>query len=115
MPEAVLDTERFLSLVTFRQDGSEVATPVWFALHEGDLLIGTFADSGKAKRIRAGSRVKIATCNFRGLVNESYRDASARILEGEAAATAEERLVEKYGWQWRLFGRRIDCFLAITL
>ncbi len=57
---------KYLALTTFRKDGRAVSTPVWFA-HDGDrLVVITGRESGKAKRIRNGSRVLVAPCDMRG-------------------------------------------------
>ncbi len=106
-----LDDERYMSLVTFRRSGEEVATPVWFAEANGGLYVGTFPETGKLKRIRANPAVKVAPCNFRGLVTGPYEEATAEVIgDSEEARRA---LAEKYTWQWRLFGRQISVFLRI--
>jgi len=52
--------QEFLSIETFRKNGSGVKTTVWFA-QEGDMLyVWTIGESGKAKRIRNNARVNIA-------------------------------------------------------
>ncbi len=45
--------ERFVSLTTFRRDGTPVATPVWIARDGDALVVTTPADSGKVKRLRS--------------------------------------------------------------
>lgn len=109
-----LGAERFVSLVTFRGSGDPVATPVWFAPFDHSLVVGTFRDSGKVKRLRAGSDAQIAACNFRGLVRGPYVDVAAHIMDPGTQFAAAAALEEKYGWQWDMFGRRIDTYLQIT-
>jgi len=61
----VFQRNKYLNLESFRKNGQGVRTPVWFA---GDPVSGTpqklyvysEADSGKAKRIRRNSRIRIA-------------------------------------------------------
>jgi PPOX class probable F420-dependent enzyme len=109
-----LSAERFISLVTFRQSGDRVATPVWFA-HEGEgIVIGTFANSGKAKRLRHTEKVEVAPCNFRGLVRGSYVSGIAMLVEASEALSASEALNDKYGWQWDMFGRKLDMYISVT-
>lgn len=108
-----LSGERFVSLVTFRRNGVEVATPVWFAGDSDGFYMGTASDSGKVRRIRANPAVRYAAANFRGLERSGYLDGVATILDGEDAGRAESELLEEYGWQWRLFGRGIDCYLRV--
>lgn len=106
--------ERFLSIASFRSDGTAVPTPVWFAHSDGDLVVGTFSDSGKVARIRSTSKVEVAPCNFRGLEKGPYVEAKARVAEGGDAERAASALIDKYGWQWTRFGRRVDTYLVIS-
>ncbi len=43
---ALDDRYRYLSLITYRANGAEVATPVWFASVDGTLYVFTAGDSG---------------------------------------------------------------------
>lgn len=110
-----LTDERFISLLTYRRSGEAVATPVWFAKDGGDLLVGTFSGSGKAKRLAHTRKVQVAPCNFRGLVKSDYLDAVATLAPPEDAETIGASLEAKYGWQWQMFGRKIDVFIRISL
>jgi PPOX class probable F420-dependent enzyme len=109
-----LETERFISLMTFRRSGDGVATPVWFALDGAQIVVGTFEDSGKAKRIRHTEKVEIAPCNFRGLVRGPYVPGTASFLGPTEAILASAALSDKYGWQWDMFSRRIDAFISVA-
>ena len=106
--------ERFISLATFRRSGERVATPVWFALHGADVVVGTFEDSGKAKRLRHTEKVEVAPCNFRGLVRGPYVPGIASFLEPTEAILASAALSDKYGWQWDMFSRKVDIFIGVT-
>ncbi|MDH5616024.1 MAG: PPOX class F420-dependent oxidoreductase [Acidimicrobiia bacterium] len=108
-----LDDERYMSLLTFRRSGAEVATPMWFAAGNGRVFVGTFPETGKVKRVKANPEVRVAPCNFRGLVSGPYVPGRARVLDGDEATEAQAALVSKYGWQWRLFGRQIDLYMSI--
>ena len=108
-----LSTERFISLVTFRRSGDRVATPVWFALDSASVVVGTFQDSGKAKRLKHTVRVEIAPCNFRGLVRGSYVTGVARVLDPADAILASAALSDKYGWQWDMFSRKVDMYVSV--
>lgn len=106
-----LSAERFISLVTFRRSGDRVATPVWFANVPDGLVIGTFSNSGKVKRLTHTEKVEIAPCNFRGLVRGPYVSGIAVLLgEDEAAFGALEG---KYGWQWDMFARKVDRYISV--
>ncbi len=109
-----LESERFISLVTFRRSRDRVATPVWFALDGGTLVVGTFEDSGKAKRLRHTVEVEVAPCNFRGLVRGPYVPGIAAFLEPTDAILASAALSDKYGWQWDMFSRKVDVFISVA-
>jgi PPOX class probable F420-dependent enzyme len=98
-----LARERYLSLATFRDDGTQVKTPVWFAVMDGKLYIVTAGSAGKVKRLRHSSRALVAPSDARGGVRGAWRDASARIVTDRLLIErAHKALVAKYGWQTRL-------------
>jgi PPOX class probable F420-dependent enzyme len=70
----------FLSLTTYRRDGSAVATPVWFAADGDRLVVLTGANSGKVKRLHRNPNVLVATCSARGRVLGPTLEARAAIL-----------------------------------
>ena len=95
--------ERFVSLTTFRRDGTPIATPVWIA-RDGDVLVVTTpADTGKVKRLRRDPRVELRSCDRRGRVPEG-----AVSVAGVAELVAPEPrhvtvLRRKYGMEYRIF------------
>lgn len=98
-----LDRHRYLSLATFRRNGAEVATPVWFAAAGGKLYVFTAGESGKVKRLRHSSRARVTPSDARGRVRGEWREASARIVtEPRTVERAHAALRSKYGWQMRL-------------
>ena len=107
--------EKFILLSTFRKNGTAVPTTVWFA-HLGDgIVVGTGADAGKVKRLHNNPSVSFAASNYRGKPKGgSAMDGIAKLLEGVDAKDAEMALRHKYGWQWRLAGRRVDTFFAVA-
>lgn len=95
----VLDDARYFSLATFRKNGKEVATPVWFAAANDAFYVFSAGDAGKVKRIRAGSRARVAPCDVRGTVRGEWQDASARLVtEAAEIRTAYGALYRKYGF-----------------
>jgi hypothetical protein len=85
----------FLSIETFRKNGSGVKTTVWFA-QEGDMLyIWTIGESGKAKRIRNNARVNIAPCKRLGKVTGKWMAAQASVDDSAAAVRHVETLLRR--------------------
>jgi uncharacterized protein len=96
------DRNRYLSLATFRKNGSEVVTPVWFAAHQGKLYVFSAGDSGKVKRLRNSPRTKVAACDVRGRIQGPWRETTARIVTDKALEEgAYAALDRKYGFQKR--------------
>jgi uncharacterized protein len=94
-----LDTlagEKYLSLTTYRRNGEPVATPVWFVVDEGRVLVWTSAESWKAKRLRRDPRVRVAPCNVRGRVRGAAWDGRARFLPAREGPRVQQLLVRKY-------------------
>jgi PPOX class probable F420-dependent enzyme len=54
---AALAKEPFVSVTTFKRDGTPVSVPVWCAADSGTLLVFSEADSWKVKRIRRDAHV----------------------------------------------------------
>ena len=72
---------------------------------EGGLLYcWTMASSGKVKRIRRDSRVKLAPCDARGKIRGDWLDAHARVLQSDADIAAQaKRMRRKYGMKFLFF------------
>ena len=123
-PVEALDRYRYLSLATYRANGAEVATPVWFAAVDGLLYVFTAGESGKVKRLRRSPRARVAPCDARGTPHGAWRDATAQLVtDAGVIARAQAALRAKYGWQKllldlgsRLTGRiRRRAWIAIVL
>ena len=111
MTAAELDRHRYVSLATFRRNGTEVATPVWFAGADGKLYVFTAGDSGEVKRLRQSSRARIAPCDARGGLRGTWQDATARLITDPASIErARAAFRTKYGWQIRM----LDLFSRLT-
>lgn len=97
-----LARERYVSLTTFRRDGTAVSTPVWVAGEDGQLLVWTAADSWKVKRIKRDGHVRVAPCNARGKPRGEALDGIATVLP--ASSHVKELEGEKYGWRMTAIG-----------
>ena len=97
---------KYLSLTSFKRDGSGVATPVWFVGDNGHLVVETDADSYKVKRIRRDPHVQIAVCDARGRLRGEAVEAEARVLPDSERERVERLLAQKY---------RIDRFTVLPL
>jgi PPOX class probable F420-dependent enzyme len=89
---------RYVSLTTFRRDGTAVATPVWQVSDGDELFIVSEAAAGKVKRIRNSGRVVVTVCDMRGRITPGAPTATgtARLLDEAATATARSLLARRY-------------------
>jgi len=95
-----LDTEPYLSLATFKRDGTAVPTPIWFARSGGKLYAFSEGRAGKVKRLRNSPRARVAHCDLRGKLLGGWQDAQARVVADPATVErAYAALRAKYGWQ----------------
>lgn len=116
---------KYVSVTTFRKNGTSVATPVWFAVDGGELFVWTRTESWKVKRLRNDSRVVVAVCDVRGNVAEGAPTAegTARLLDEAGTGAVRKLLSRKYTWQFWLvdwpatiarLGKRPHTGIAVT-
>ena len=96
-----LEGKPYLSITTFRRDGTEASTPVWFVSDDlrRRILVATGATTWKVRRIRRDPHVRVAACTSRGKVTGGSIDGVARLVHEESLVRRLQR--EKYGWQPR--------------
>jgi len=97
--------EKYVSLTTFRRDGSAVATPVWFAAMGNEFGVITETNVGKVKRVRNNPAVTITVCDIKGGVapDAVTYPATARLVTGADAVRVRKAIAKKYGGTYRLF------------
>jgi uncharacterized protein len=89
-------TGKYVSMTSFKRDGTAVATPMWFVADNGHLLVETDAASGKAKRIRRNPAVTVAECTASGKVTGREVRAHAEFLDEGERARVERLIARKY-------------------
>jgi uncharacterized protein len=89
---------RYISLTTYRKDGTGVATPVWHAVSGGELFVVSDADAWKVKRIRNNSHVVVTVCGMRGKIAPGAPSAegTARVLDEAGTQTVRTLIARKY-------------------
>ena len=97
---------KYLSVTSFKRDGTPVATPVWFVIEDGRMLIYTNPESFKAKRIRRNPSVRIAPCNATGRVRGEPAPATAEFLPEDQKDHVMRLIKRKY---------RVDRVLKLPL
>ncbi|MER7175343.1 PPOX class F420-dependent oxidoreductase [Streptomyces mesophilus] len=97
-----LGRSRYISLTTYRKNGTPVSTPVW-VVGDGTLLyVWTKTDTWKVKRLRNDKRVVVTECDVRGRVAEGAVSAegTATLLEESEMPKVRRLLSRKYKWQY---------------
>jgi PPOX class probable F420-dependent enzyme len=105
---------RYLSVTSFKRDGTGVATPVWF-VSDGERLVAlTDLHSAKVRRMRRNPRVLIAACRADGKLRNEPIPARAEVLTAPAdLERVRKPLIERYKISYRLvmliyrLGRRL--------
>ena len=102
MPE--LGDARYVSLTTFKKDGSSIATPVWITGSDGSYAFTTGDKAWKTVRLRNNPSVRVQLCDLRGRVKPNAEVCSGTgevHASPEAIGAAERALAAKYGWQFK--------------
>jgi PPOX class probable F420-dependent enzyme len=87
---------KYLSITSFRRDGTGKATPVWFVQEGGRLLVETDAGSYKVRRIRRNPRVIVAPCGPTGRFRGAPVTATAELLPDAETGRVERLMARKY-------------------
>lgn len=105
---------RYLSVTSFKRDGTPVATPVWFVSDGVQLFALTDLHSAKVWRMRRNPRVLVASCRANGKLRSEPVPAHVQV---QTATPELERvqslLTERYRITYRLvmffyrLGRRL--------
>ena len=103
---------KYLSITSYRRDGSEVSTPVWFVAEGDRLLVMTDSRSGKAKRIRRNPYVTVAPCSARGKPEAEPMPAHAEVLPSSEVDRVQQLIAHKYRFDL-LFVRPIRAIQAL--
>ncbi|MFH9262797.1 PPOX class F420-dependent oxidoreductase [Streptomyces sp. NPDC017546] len=97
----------YVSLTTYRKNGTPVATPVWAAADGGVLYVWTRSDSWKVKRLRNNGKVVVTVCDVRGRIAEGAPSAegAAKLLDEDGTRAVRGLLARKYTWKFWLVDR----------
>jgi PPOX class probable F420-dependent enzyme len=87
---------KYLSLTTYRRDGTPISTPVWFVEDGGRLFVVTAEDSYKAKRLQRNPAALVAPCTARGVPKGDAIPVQVEFLSAEEHARVDRLMEEKY-------------------
>jgi uncharacterized protein len=87
---SALGAEKFVSLTTFKKDGSAVAAPMWIGRDGNHLFAWTPANSWKVKRVKNNPQVVLVPCGRTGKVRDG-----AQPVDGIAEVFTEPETVQR--------------------
>jgi uncharacterized protein len=87
---------KYVSLTSFKRDGTGVATPVWFVAEDGRLLVQTGGESFKVRRIQRNPHVTVAPCSASGRTHGPTVSATAEILPAADLERVRSLVGRKY-------------------
>ncbi|CAN3129798.1 PPOX class F420-dependent oxidoreductase [Mycobacterium sp. smrl_JER01] len=95
----------FVSLITYKRDGTPVGSAMWIAADGDDLVAWTPAEAWKVKRVRRDPRVVVIRSGRMGKVDPVDPEliGTAVVEEEPAAVSHVEQLIRrKYGLQFHV-------------
>jgi PPOX class probable F420-dependent enzyme len=105
---------RYLSVTSFKRDGTGVATPLWFVSDGRRLFALTDLHSAKVRRIRRNPHVLVAPCRAHGKLRSEPLPARAEVLTTTPdLERVQKLLLKRYKLSYRLvmlvyrLGRRL--------
>jgi PPOX class probable F420-dependent enzyme len=93
-----ISNSSYVSLTTYRKDGTGVPTPVWHAMDGDTMVIISGADAWKVKRVRRDSHVMVTVCDIRGRIAPGAPSAegTAAVLDEAGTQVARDLIARKY-------------------
>ena len=103
---STLSGHTYINLETYRRNGLAVATPVWFTIDDDNktIYVVTRTETGKVKRLRNNSKVRIVPSGMRGQPKGEWLNGKATFATPEQLERALKQRNKKYGFKARLSG-----------
>jgi hypothetical protein len=92
-----IESKKYISLETYRENNQPVKTPVWFVVKDNLVYVVTRYRTGKVKRLQKNLQVKIALCTMKGKVIGEWVSGTAKILTDGQTKEAVKWRDKKYG------------------
>ncbi|MCK9441965.1 MAG: PPOX class F420-dependent oxidoreductase [Methanothrix sp.] len=89
--------KEYIRLETVKRNGLVVPTPVWFVVDDGKLFVRSYASSGKVKRMRNNSHVRVTPSDAVGKPQGVTIDGTAVRANGDIEIKISQLLYRKYG------------------
>ncbi len=89
--------KEYIRLETFKRNGQIIPTPVWFVVDDDMLFVRSYANSGKVKRMRNNSHVRVTPSDPLGRPHGVTIDGVAVRADGDEEIRISQLLYRKYG------------------
>lgn len=89
--------KEYIRLETFRRSGKGVSTPVWFVVDDDKIFVRSYANSGKVKRMKNNSHVRITPSDAMGNPHGVTLEGTAVRANGDIEIKVSQLLYRKYG------------------
>ncbi len=112
------DDAKYINLDTYKKTGKSVTTPVWFVIEDDVFFVLTREGTGKVKRLRHNSNVRISPCGFRGQSKGKWVNGIASFKDPDKYPQIINLRNKKYGIQAKLaslFTRGKGKFVIVSI
>jgi PPOX class probable F420-dependent enzyme len=99
----MLSRHAYINLETYRRNGKAVTTPVWFTIDDDKMIyVVTRTETGKVKRLRNNSKVRIVPSGMRGQPRGEWLNGKATFATPKQLEHALKQRNKKYGFKAKL-------------
>lgn len=98
----LLSGRKYVSLESFRRDGREVTTPLWFVMDGDRVYCRSGENTFKIKRVRRNPLVTVAPCNFNGQVSGPRVPARVEFVPEEEWPHLKRLFLRRYPFGYTL-------------
>jgi len=93
-----ISNNKYINIESYKKDGSYVRTPVLFVIKDNKIYFRSSVKSGKIKRIKNNSSVRLIPCGINGRVKDNKWSSGHATLANTSEINITDRLfTKKYG------------------
>lgn len=101
---SILEKHKYINLETYKKNGQAVQTPVWFMISNNMIFVQTMKTTGKIKRIKNNSKIRIMPCGMRGEPKGEWIDGTATLADDTKIQEIVKLRLKKYGFKAKMLG-----------
>lgn len=101
---SILEKHKYINLESYKKNGQAVQTPVWFMISDNTIFVQTAKTTGKIKRIKNNSKIRIMPCGIRGESKGEWVEGIATLADDTKIQEIIKLRVKKYGFKAKMLG-----------